>query len=72
MPLLIARWHKLPNSNKNLFHCNIIGTWFLVDEVAFLSTCMFTIFLKINSILGFVPIWKKDVHKYAIHMKVTP
>jgi hypothetical protein len=31
---------------------------------------MFIIFLKINSILGFVPIWKKDVHKYVIQIKV--
>jgi hypothetical protein len=62
MPLLIASWHKLPNSNKDLFHLlesltaisQVLG--FLVDEVAFLSTCMFIIFLKINSILGFVPI----------------
>jgi hypothetical protein len=63
MPPLIAKWHKLPDSDKDLFpvlECFAsiaqVLMLFLVSQAGFLSAGMSTVLARIDLLMGVVPI----------------
>jgi len=76
MPPLIAKWHKLPDSDKDLFPLLECFTsiaqvlmLFLVSQAAFLSVGTYTVLVRIDLLMGVVPIWRGSACKYGLKMR---